>query len=143
LAGSWARRGALGRPIQAIQKPETNSPTVSIATHTPRHDRRQQFAVRLRQSRRWSHGAQGHRVCDQDDNFGGLEVGLVQARFEHRKIVRRADGHELSVRLRQGVAFGRDLLGHLLIELLQVLFIELCRGGNPGIYPWGGAATLR
>ena len=71
--------------------------------------------------------AQGHHVGDQDDNFGGLKVGLVQARLEHRKIVRRADGHELSVRLRQGEAFGGDLLGHLLIELLQVLFMyPLC-----------------
>ena len=34
--GSWARWGALGRPIRALQTPETNSPTVAyVADATP------------------------------------------------------------------------------------------------------------
>ena len=64
----------------------------------------------------------GDHLGGHHDHVGRLGIGLGQRLFQHEEVLRRADGHQLAVGLRQAQRrAGRISSAVLLVELLQVL----------------------
>ena len=79
-------------------------------------------------------GVRSPEPCGSDrrghhHDLGRLRIGLGQAALEHAQVVRRADRHQLAIGLGQVQRFHAELVGLLLVELLEVLVV-LGRGAQ-------------
>ncbi len=130
MISSWA---PMVLAVRVMAKNGSLVGTITGLTGLPACSARLTTAVKSWRS--WSVivGFKSRRARGQDrrghhHDVGRLGIGLGQAPLEHPQVVRRADRHQLAVRLGQVQRFHAELLGLLLVELLEV-FVVL--GGVP------------
>ena len=124
MINSWAARSraALITANNGIVGPHDHRLHVLARLLRAIHDGRHQGAGVVVQFRPAAGGvaALGH-LGRHHGHVGGFGVGLRQGLLEHEEIVRGTDRHQFAVGLVEFKCLGTDLLGRLLVELLDVL----------------------